>query len=254
MSDVSKETAARSLALLDLTSLNDGDDEAAVAALCARAVTPHGPVAAVCVRPRFTAQAVAALDGTGVRVAAVANFPDGSADIEGAVAETAAIVEAGGDEVDVVFPYRRLLAGDAAVGADLVRACRLVCGDKARLKVIVESGVLKDPALIRRASQVALDAGADFIKTSTGKVSVNATLDAAEVMLTVLKEYGKGGFKAAGGIRDTASAADYLALADRLMGPDWATPETFRFGASGILSDLLGVLDDDRRAKAAGGY
>ena len=206
MSDALKTVAARALALLDLTSLNDGDDEAAIAALCDRAVTPHGPVAAVCVWPRFVAQAVSALEGSGVRVAAVANFPEGAADVEGAVADTAAILDAGGDEVDVVFPYGSLMQGDEAAGAELVMACKLVCGGAARLKVIIESGELKDPALIRRASEIALEAGADFIKTSTGKVSVNATPEAAEIMLTVLKEHGAGGFKAAGGIRDAATA------------------------------------------------
>lgn len=243
MSDGLKQTAARALALLDLTSLNDGDDSAAIDALCARAVTPHGPVAAVCVWPRFVAQAAAALKGTGIRVAAVANFPHGGADIEAAVADAATILDAGGDEVDVVFPYRSLMAGDEAIGAELVEACKLVCGDKARLKVIIESSELKDTALIRMASKIALNAGADFIKTSTGKVPVNATPEAAEVMLSVLKEQGQGGFKAAGGIRDTAAAGDYLAIADRIMGPDWASPETFRFGASGVLTDLMAVLD-----------
>ena len=252
-----QQTAARALALLDLTSLNDEDDAAAIDALCARAASPHGAVAAVCVWPRFVAQAVAALQGTGIRVAAVANFPAGAADIEGAVADAAAILKAGGDEVDVVFPYRSLMAGDEAIGAELVEACKLVCGDKASLKVIIESGELNDPALIRKASEIALKAGADFIKTSTGKVPVNATPEAAEIMLTVLKAHGKGGFKAAGGIRDTATAGDYLAIADRIMGPGWATPETFRFGASGVLTDLLAVLDGADNAggaAASGGY
>ncbi|RVU34295.1 deoxyribose-phosphate aldolase [Hwanghaeella grinnelliae] len=251
------QTAARALALLDLTSLNDGDDAAAIDALCARALTPHGPVAAVCVWPRFVARAVAALKETGIRVAAVANFPDGGADIEAAVADTAAILEAGGDEVDVVFPYRSLMAGDEAIGAELVEGCKLVCGEKARLKVIIESGVLKAPELIRQASEIALNAGADFIKTSTGKVPVNATPEAAEIMLTVLKEHGQGGFKAAGGIRDTAAAGAYLAIADRIMGPGWAGPETFRFGASGVMNDLLAVLDGTGNAGgavASGGY
>lgn len=254
MSDDLKQTAARALALLDLTSLNDGDDEAAVAALCARAVTPHGSVAAVCVWPQFVAQAVEALRESGVHVAAVANFPSGSGDIEGAVADTASIVKAGGDEVDVVFPYSDLIAGDEDIGAELVKACKLVCGDKARLKVIIESGELKDAALIRRASEIALASGADFIKTSTGKVPVNATPETAEIMLSVLKDHGAGGFKAAGGIRDTATAGAYLAIADRILGPDWATPDTFRFGASGVLSDLLAVLDGNYGAAASEGY
>ncbi len=254
MTDALMKVAARALALLDLTSLNDGDDEAAIAALCSRAVTQQGAVAAVCVWPRFVAQSVSALAGTGVRVAAVANFPEGTADVEMAVGDTAAIVAAGGDEVDVVFPYRALMAGDETAGAELVQACKLVCGTSVHLKVIIESGVLNNPAHIRRASEIALAAGADFIKTSTGKVPVNATLQAAEIMISVLKEHGTGGFKAAGGIRDTATAGDYLAVADRIMGPGWARPETFRFGASGVLSELLAVLDGKGGAAVAGGY
>ena len=156
--------------------------------------------------------------------------------------------------MDVVFPYRALIAGDETVGADLVRASKDACGAGAVLKVIIETGELKDPALIRKASLVALSNGADFIKTSTGKVPVNATPEAAEIMLTAIRDHGKGAFKAAGGVRDTAAAGVYLALADRIMGPDWASPETFRFGASGVLADLLSVLEGGAGAANDGGY
>jgi len=249
-----KQTASRALAMLDLTSLNDGDDSAAVTALCDRAVTPHGAVAAVCVWPRFVAQAKDELRASGVKVAAVANFPAGEADLEFALSDTRAIVAAGGDEVDVVFPYAALIRGDEATGAALVAACKEACGPDVLLKVIIESGALKDPALIRKASDIALANGADFIKTSTGKVPVNATLEAAEIMLTAIRDHGGGAFKAAGGIRDTATAGAYLALADRILGPGWATPRTFRFGASGVLADLLSVLDGGAGAESDGGY
>ncbi len=254
MSPDLKQTASRALAMLDLTSLNDSDDEAAVTALCGKAVTPHGTVAAVCVWPRFVALAKARLGASGVRVAAVANFPAGDADIDLAVADTRAIVAAGGDEVDVVFPYRALIGGDAAIGADLVRACKAACGADVLLKVIIESGELKDPDSIRTASDIALANGADFIKTSTGKVPVNATLEAAEIMLTAIRDHGNGAFKAAGGIRDTATAGAYLEMADRNLGPDWASPHTFRFGASGVLADLLSVLEGGAGAANGGGY
>lgn len=249
-----KHVAARALSMLDLTSLNDDDDSDAVITLCRRGVTDHGQVAAVCVWPRFVALAKAQVGDANIKVAAVANFPAGDADVAVAVEETQNIIRAGGNEVDVVFPYRSLQSGDAAVGGQMVRACKQACGTGAQLKVIIESGELQDPDLIRLASRTALENGADFIKTSTGKVSVNATLDAATIMLTAIKEHGSGAFKAAGGIRDTATAGAYLAIAEEILGPDWATPQTFRFGASGVLTDLLNVLDGGAGASSVEGY
>jgi deoxyribose-phosphate aldolase len=145
-----------------------------------------------CVYPRFVALARRTLDELGlqqVKVATVSNFPAGGDDIAQAVDETAAAIADGADEVDVVFPYRALLAGNAELGAELVAACKEACGDKL-LKVIIESGELKEAALIREASLIAIAAGADFIKTSTGKVAVNATLDAAGIMLAAIRSTG----------------------------------------------------------------
>ncbi|MPZ10126.1 MAG: deoxyribose-phosphate aldolase [Kiloniellaceae bacterium] len=237
-------TAERAIHLLDLTSLNDGDDDAAVAALCKRARTVSGPVAAVCIWPRFITLARGLLEYSGVRVAAVANFPAGGDDIAAAVLETEDIVNQGGDEVDLVMPYTRWLGGDVAVARDMIAACKAACGDHVLLKVILETGHLREPAKIYAAAGDAIEAGADFVKTSTGKIEVSATLEAAEAMLRAIRDSGRDvGFKAAGGIRDTAAAAAYLALADGMMGPDWADPLHFRFGASGLLDDLLGQLD-----------
>ncbi len=235
--------AARALALLDLTNLDDGCSEADVDALCERAVGPAGKVAAVCVWPRFVARSRANLLGTGVAVAAVANFPDGSADIDRAVAETRAIVADAGDEVDVVLPYSAWLSGDREAAKALVTACKEACGKTGHLKVILETGRLKTPGHIIEASRDAIAAGADFIKTSTGKIEVSATPEAAQAMLTVIADTDKPiGFKAAGGIRTVEDAAAYLEIADRIMGPDWVSPRTFRFGASGLLDDLLKAL------------
>ncbi len=174
------------------------------------------------------------------------NFPHGRDDIAIALAETNAAIAYGADEVDVVFPYRALMAGNRQVGFDLVKTCKTAC-DQAGvlLKVIIETGELQTDALIREASEIAIDAGADFIKTSTGKVAVNATLHSAEVMLTVLREKGVGehvGFKPAGGVRSAQDAADYLQLADSIMGEGWADARHFRFGASGLLGSLLTTL------------
>ncbi|HWA50438.1 MAG TPA: deoxyribose-phosphate aldolase, partial [Dongiaceae bacterium] len=202
------DRARQALSLLDLTSLNDNDTDAVVEKLCARAVTPHGKVAAVCVWPRFAALAKQRLGTSGVKVAAVANFPMGTADVTLAVRETKAIVAAGGDEVDVVFPYNSWLNGDHQIGGDLVKACKDACGGTAILKVILETGCLRSEGEIADASSMAIDAGADFIKTSTGKATISATPDSARIMLRAIKASGKKcGFKAAGGIMDARTAA-----------------------------------------------
>jgi deoxyribose-phosphate aldolase len=249
--------AARALRLMDLTSLNADDDAARIVAFCGQAMTPSGMVAALCVYPQFVPLAKATLlasGGAGVLVATVANFPHGGADIDLAVRETCACIAAGADEVDVVFPYRALMAGDAALGAELVAACKVACGART-LKVILETGELKTPQLIREASLIAIQAGADFIKTSTGKVAVNATLAAAELMLQVIFETGGHcGFKAAGGVKNAAEAAQYLALADRILGAAWVSPQHFRFGASSLLGSLLATLAGQAGAASPQGY
>ncbi|HIP77324.1 MAG TPA: deoxyribose-phosphate aldolase, partial [Kiloniellaceae bacterium] len=178
-----KAVAARALGLLDLTSLNDDDDEAVVDALCERARTAFGPVAAVCIWPRFVAQAKDLLHGSGIKVAAVANFPAGGDDIAAALSDTREIVEARGDEVDLVMPYTKWLAGERDLARRMIADRKRACGDKARLKVILETGRLDGAETIYAASGDAIAAGADMIKTSTGKIAVSATLEAAEAML-----------------------------------------------------------------------
>jgi len=236
------QIAARALPLVDLTDLTDDCTEAAIDALAAKAVTPHGAVAAVCVYPRFAAQAKRLLAGTGVKVATVVNFPDGGEDTEAVERETAAALADGADEIDLVMPYAAFMAGrHGFVETQIVRVKRL-CG-ATTLKVILETGRLALPETIRAAADLALAAGADFIKTSTGKVEVNATPEAARIMLAAIRAAGShAGFKAAGGVRTTAEAGVYLDLADDIMGPGWASPATMRFGASGLLGDLLAQL------------
>ncbi|WP_120511591.1 deoxyribose-phosphate aldolase [Photobacterium salinisoli] len=257
MSDL-KTAALRALKLMDLTTLNDDDTDAKVIELCKNAKTPVGNTAAICIYPRFIPVAKKQLREQGtpeVRIATVTNFPHGNDDIEIAVAETKAAVAYGADEVDVVFPYRALIAGNEEVGFELVKQCKAACGD-ILLKVIIETGELKDPALIRKASEISIQAGADFIKTSTGKVPVNATPESAEIMLTVIKDMGvqdKVGFKPAGGVRTAEDAAQYLAMADRILGADWADNMHYRFGASSLLANLLNTLGEGEKA-AEGGY
>ena len=240
-----KDTAALALRCLDLTSLNDGDTEADIVALCQRAQSPFGNVAAVCVWPRFVALARRLLPPT-IAVAAVANFPGGAMDVERAVADVRQIVTAGGNEVDVVLPYSALLQGgpqSVQACADFLAEVRTACGPLT-LKVIIESGVLQTDALIAQATMLALDVGADFVKTSTGKTPVSATPQAAAMMLKTIAVSGKKavGFKASGGIRTVADAQTYLALVAAAWGPGAITPERVRFGASGLLNDIEVVL------------
>ena len=232
---------ARALAALDLTSLGEDDSPQQIEALCASATGPGGLPAAVCVYPEHIGTARRALDAAGakaVKVATVVNFPDGSADADRVARETRRAVAAGADEVDMVLPWEALLAGDRESARRAVMAAREAAAGRV-LKVILESGVLADAAVIRAASELALDAGADFIKTSTGKARIGATPEAARVMLETLRDRGgRAGFKAAGGVRSLADAATYLRLADDILGTGWATPGHFRIGASGLLTGI----------------
>ncbi|MGD6737275.1 deoxyribose-phosphate aldolase [Photobacterium leiognathi subsp. mandapamensis] len=258
MSDL-KTAALRALKLMDLTTLNDDDTDAKVIELCKNAKTVVGNTAAVCIYPRFIPVAKKQLREQGtpeVRIATVTNFPHGNDDIEIAVAETKAAVAYGADEVDVVFPYRALMAGNADVGFELVKQCKAACGDNVLLKVIIETGELKTEALIKQASEISINAGADFIKTSTGKVPVNATPEYAQIMLNVIKDMGVEktvGFKPAGGVRTAEDAQQYLAMADEILGAEWADSRHYRFGASSLLANLLHTLGEGEAA-AQGGY
>ena len=253
MSDL-KIAALRALKLMDLTALNDDDTEQSVIALCNNAKTSLGNTAAICIYPRFIpiAKKTLALQGTPeIRIATVTNFPHGNDDIDVAVAETRAAIAYGADEIDVVFPYRALIKGNEAVGYELIKQCKAVCVG-ITLKVIIEVGELKEPALIKLASEICIKAGADFIKTSTGKVAINATPEAAEIMLNVIRDMGVAktvGFKPAGGVKTSKDAAQYLAMADNILGREWADSMHYRFGASSLLISLLNTLEiSDKKA------
>jgi deoxyribose-phosphate aldolase len=243
-----EEAARRALPLVDLTSLNDADTPEVIAALCEQAVTPAGNVAAVCIYAPFVRQAAVALRGTGIHVATVVNFPAGAPDPDGAARAANAAVDDGADEVDVVLPYERYAAGDRSAALEVVRVTREATAG-AILKVILETGRIGGPEIIHSAAADVLELGADFVKTSTGKLQPGATLDAARPMLEAIRAAGHGGFKAAGGVRTTDDAGRYLELADELLGEGWTSPRTFRFGASSLLADLLG-----ERATGPGTY
>lgn len=236
-----RRTARRVIPVLDLTNLEDGCDEAAARALCEKAKTRFGPVAAVCLWPRFVPLAKVLLAASDVRVATVANFPDGAPDGAAAAHEIGEAVAAGADEVDVVYPFAAQEAGAA-----LVRACRKAAGRKL-LKVILETGRLGGAAAIRRAAETAIDAGADFVKTSTGKREPGATPEAAraicEAILASRAQRRWAGLKVSGGVRSLADANAYIALAEGMLGPEFIGPGTFRIGASKLLDSCLAALE-----------
>lgn len=236
------EVARIALSCLDLTSLNDNDSETEVAALCERAAATasRGAVATVCIWPRLARFAREQAPNQ-VAVAAVANFPDGSSDVQRALRDTADIVQAGAQEVDLVLPYRSLLAGDLKACQQLLAAVRRA-SEGLILKVILESGELREPGFIEQAARLALDAGADFLKTSTGKTPLSATPLAAQLMLRSIADdaqaRGRVGFKASGGIRSVADAAIYLELVADQLGAEALVPARFRIGASGLLNEI----------------
>ena len=246
--------ARRGVASLDLTDLNDDSSDDAVRDLCARAQTKHGPTAAVCVWPRFVSTAAAALNGTNIKIATVVNFPSGQEPIEDVVDATERAIAEGAHEIDLVIPYAGLLGGYPNDVTASVARVKEACGS-ARLKTILETGMLGDAGLIRQAAKLALEGGADFLKTSTGKVPVNATLTASSILLEEIKAHGRSvGFKPAGGIRTTEDVAAYLSLCDEVMGEGWATPTLFRIGASSVLTALIATLDGTAAPLAGSGY
>jgi deoxyribose-phosphate aldolase len=247
--------------MIDLTTLEGADTPGKVRSLAAKARRPDPAdptcpaVAALCVYPDLVAIAKAALAGSGIRVASVATaFPSGRAALEVKLADTRFAVEAGADEIDMVIDRGAFLTGRYAAVFDEISAVKLACGD-AHLKVILETGELATYDNVRRASWLAMLAGADFIKTSTGKVSPAATLPVALIMLEAVRDFSAAsgrtvGMKAAGGIRTAKDALKYLVVVNETCGPRWLDPLWFRFGASSLLNDIL----MQRQKLAAGHY
>ncbi|MEU6739375.1 deoxyribose-phosphate aldolase [Streptosporangium sandarakinum] len=236
--------------MVDLTTLEGADTPGKVRAMCAKAIHPDPAdpavpkVAAVCVYPDLVAQAVGALAGSGVKVASVATaFPSGRSSLDVKVADTRLAVEAGADEIDMVIDRGAFLSGDYVKVFEEITAIKEACGE-AHLKVILETGELATYDNVRRASWLAMLAGGDFIKTSTGKVQPAATFPVTMVMLEAVRDFlaatGRAvGVKPAGGIRTTKDAIKMLVLVNEVAGDGWLTPDLFRLGASSVLNDLL---------------
>ena len=235
------------IACMDLTTLEGKDTPDKVRGLCARGIAPAPgvpSVAAICVYPNLVGDAARAVAGSSVKVASVATaFPSGLSPLDIKLRETREAVEAGAHEIDMVIDRGLFLAGRYDdVFAEIV-AVKDACGPAA-LKVILEAGELGSYQAVRRASDIALAAGADFIKTSTGKIGISSTPGIALVMCEAIRDHARetgrlAGLKLAGGIRTTKSALGYLALVNETLGPAWLVPDRFRIGASSLLDDLL---------------
>ncbi len=243
--------------MIDLTTLEGKDTAGKVRSLCAKAVLPLdrdpsiGPVAAVCVYPNLVPVAKKALHGSGVKIASVATaFPSGLSPIEVKLEDTRRAAEYGADEIDMVIDRGALLSGDYRKVFDEIAAVKEACG-KAHLKVILETGELGTYDNVRKGSEIAIAAGADFIKTSTGKVQPAATPAVTLVMLEAIRDHycatgRKIGMKPAGGIRTAKQSLHYLVLVKETVGDEWLTPDLFRFGASVLLNDVLMQLEKEK--------
>ena len=238
------------VSMIDLTTLEGADTPGKVRHLCAKAVVPAPELpevpscAAVCVYPSLVGVARDALSGTGVRAASVATaFPSGQASLEVKLRDTEDAVAAGADEIDMVISREAFLTGDDhRVMEEIVRV-KEACGD-AHLKVIIETAELGSYDHVRHASMISMEAGADFVKTSTGKAATGATPGTVLVMLEAIRDYGDRsgravGMKAAGGVSNSKAALHMLVLVKETLGDEWLTPERFRIGASSLLNDLL---------------
>ena len=243
--------------MMDLTTLEGKDTPGKVRQLCAKARAPLdrdqsvGPCAAVCVYPNLVACAKEALRGSGVNVASVATaFPSGQSPLDVKLDDVRAAVGAGADEIDMVIDRGAMLAGEYAKVFEEIAATREACGG-AHLKVILETGELGSFDVVRKASDLAIAAGADFIKTSTGKVQPAATPAVTLVMLEAIRDHYHAtgrriGMKPAGGVRTAKQALQYLVLVKETLGDAWLVPHLFRFGASALLNDVLMQLEKEK--------
>lgn len=248
------------LNMIDLTTLEGTDNPHKVERLCYKAQHLHDSipnlptVAAVCVFPTMVETAVKCLKGSGVKVAAVATgFPAGQVPTEAKLLDCRAALESGADEIDMVISRGHLLSGNSAYVYDEIAAMKDLCGDKT-LKVILETGEIGDLETVRYASDLAIDAGADFIKTSTGKIQPAATLPVTYVMVQAIRDHylktGKMvGMKPAGGISNTKTAIHYLTLIKECLGTAWLNNDYFRFGASSLANDILMQLDKQKSGR-----
>jgi deoxyribose-phosphate aldolase len=231
------------ISLIDLTSLNYSDSNIAIKHLCQKIFSSKVKVAAICVYPQYISIAKKLLKESNVNIATVVNFPLGGDPLDKVVSDVKMALQYGATEIDLVIPYQDYIKYGGSKNAELlIRACKKICG-KYILKVIIESGILKKPTLIQKATEDAIMAGADFIKTSTGKMSAGATIEAARLILDIISKNKSNnvGFKASGGIKTLVDAEEYIQLATQICGSSFINNKTFRFGASGLFDTILSL-------------
>jgi len=248
---------------IDLTTLEGVDTTGKVEAMCAKALRPDPldpsipSVAAVCIYAQLVPAAVQQLRGSSVKIASVAGgFPAGLAPLEARLADVRQAVQAGADEIDIVLNRSLFLGGEYARAFEELVAAREAAGE-AHLKVILETGELGSYDRIRQASVLAMAAGADFIKTSTGKIGIGATLPSALCMMEAARDFftetgRRVGVKVAGGVRASKQAVQYLVLVSETLGPEWMSPDRFRIGASSLLNDVLMQINKERTGRYQG--
>lgn len=233
------------MSCLDFTSLRDDDTAESITTWCQQARQPWGTAAAVCIYPPWIQAARLGLSylDEKVSIATVVNFPAGDAGTTATATATAVAVAAGADEIDVVLPYQAMLAGDVNTALSVLQACRAACPDQV-MKVIIESGQLPDACAVKLACELAILAGADFIKTSTGRATVHATLPAVKTILhTIQASSSRVGIKVSGGVHTLEQAAVFYHFMEKTMGATWMTPSNVRFGASRLLQDIRLFFD-----------
>jgi deoxyribose-phosphate aldolase len=251
------------ISLIDNTSLNLDDTEEAITQLLNSSLSIEPHTASICIYPKFIKFAKSKYPE--FRVATVVNFPKGEDKEEDVIALTKQAVVDGADEIDMVVNYKSIIENKTKgliEAKKLIEAVRQVCPEPVLLKVIIESGELKTEDLIESTSNIAIEAGADFIKTSTGKVPINATIETAQIMIKCIKQfhyhYPKStriiGFKPAGGVKTVEQTRQFLELAQSIMGDNWLSQRTFRFGASSLLKVLRSTISGDTTTQVTSGY
>ena len=249
------EVYKRCFGCIDLTSLGATDSRRSIGEFTRKAIElprhfpEAGSVASICVYPVFVETVGLAAGGSKMAITSVSGgFPSSQTYLEVKMLETAMAIENGADEIDIVISIGEMLDGEYDLAGNEIETLRAEIGDDAILKVILESGTLSDPELIHKAATIAMEAGADFIKTSTGKNGIAATPEAAVAMCLAIRQFAektgrKVGFKAAGGISTAESAALYYSIVEEILGEEWLTPERFRIGASSLANNLLSEIE-----------
>ena len=249
------EVYTRCFGCIDLTSLGATDSRRSIGEFTRKAIElprhfpEAGSVASICVYPVFVETVGLAAGDSKMAITSVSGgFPSSQTYLEVKMLETAMAIENGADEIDIVISIGEMLDGEYDLAGNEIETLRAEIGDDAILKVILESGTLSDPELIHKAATIAMEAGADFIKTSTGKNGIAATPEAAVAMCLAIRQFAektgrKVGFKAAGGISTAESAAPYYSIVEEILGEEWLTPERFRIGASSLANNLLSEIE-----------